>query len=75
MSIQGKVIVVGVDEGEITDNGLGSMIFESLEDALMEFPDLDPENPTKRFTKAFPESRDGIIFRFETWAAFNFYSS
>lgn len=75
MTDKGKVIVVGVQDGLITEDGLGSKVFGSLEEALQEFPDLDLDNHSKRFTKAFPQARDGISYRFETWPANKLYST
>ncbi len=74
MSTAGKVIVVGVENGSITDSGLGYQVFDSLEAAQVVFPDLDPLEASERFTKASPETREGITMRFETWAANDLYS-
>lgn len=71
------VIVCGVNNGKITDNGSGYKDFKSLKSALTEFPDLHPKLNTKRFTWAMKEIRKGKIekLRFETWKAYEFYST
>jgi hypothetical protein len=67
------VIVCGVDEGKITDNGSGYKDFDNFKSALLEFPDLHPKLNTKRFTWAMGEK--GKKLRFETWKAYEFYSN
>lgn len=70
-------IVVGVQGTEISENGGGYTNYESLKHALSDFPDLHPELNTKRFTWAMKEMRNGklIKIRFETWKAYELYSS
>lgn len=67
------VIVCGVVDGEITENGSGGQRFANLEDARKVFPDLDPAQNTKRFTWA-AKGGDNLV-RFETWKANEIYSS
>ncbi len=68
-----KVIVVGVENGAVTLTGSGAQRFESLGEAKMVFPDLDPSKHSERFTGAIGLPTDGTM-RFETWAAFDLYS-
>ncbi len=70
------VIIVGVANGEISETGFGVQEFQSLEDALKTFPDLNPEEKTKRFTWAMKETKgDAVVrLRFETWKACELYS-
>ena len=71
------VIICGVSELGITENGIGSKDYPSLKEALSEFPDLHPELNSRRFTWAMKELIDGEIvrLRFETWPANQLYSS
>lgn len=71
------VIVCGVDNGKFTDNGSGYKDFKNLKSALLEFPDLHPKLNTKRFTWAIKEIKEDKIkkLRFETWKAYEAYSS
>lgn len=71
-------IVVGVSQGLITDSGLGYKEFPTFQEALIDFPDLHPTLKTKRFTWGFTEkdTNNNIIkLRFESWQAYDFYSS
>lgn len=72
------VIVVGVENGEVTKTGGGYKYYLNLKEALSEFPDLHPKLQTKRFTwafKEFDENKKIERLRFETWNAYNLYSS
>jgi hypothetical protein len=68
------VVVCGVEDGKITENGTGVQKFASLADARAVFADLDPNAHTARFTWAMgnPEKDD---MRFETRAAYKLYST
>lgn len=70
-------VVVGVDNLNITDNGLGFKEYSSFKEALRDFPDLHPKLNTKRFTWAMKEISNNEIkkLRFETWKAYEIYSS
>jgi hypothetical protein len=71
MSVQ----VVGVKNGKITSNGGGVEVFRNLKDAQAAFPDIDPEENTKRFTwvtRGQVKGKDAG--RFETWQAERMYS-
>lgn len=70
-------IVVGIQGAEITKNGDGFKSYESLKHALNDFPDLHPKLNTKRFTWALKEVKNGklVRIRFETWKAYEIYSS
>tara|TARA_B110000444_G_C18845622_1_gene601748 strand:- start:2613 stop:3536 length:924 start_codon:yes stop_codon:yes gene_type:complete len=71
MSVQ----VVGVKNGKITSNGGGVEVFRNLKDAQTAFPDIDPEENTKRFTwvtRGQVKGKDAG--RFETWQAERMYS-
>lgn len=71
------VTVCGVDNREVTPSGLGVEKFNNLEAAIRAYPDLHPRICTKRFTWAMKEIKDNVIkqLRFETWNAYDFYST
>jgi len=63
------VQVIGSDEE-------GAWEFPDLGAAQREFPELDPYRSTSRFTSAMRgEVNDALALRFETWAAYDVYSS
>ena len=68
------VLVCGVENGQVTEDGGGIQRFVDLTQARAVFPDLDPSKNTSRFTWAIgnPE-RDEM--RFETFAACRLYSA
>jgi hypothetical protein len=70
------VIVVGVSEGQVTEDGKGEQTFPSIEQAREVFPDLDPAKNTERFTQAMQTTVEGRVvgLRFETWKAYQLYS-
>lgn len=69
------VQVVGVKNGKITSNGNGVELFKNLKDAQKKYPDLDPEENTKRFTWVMRgEIKGRDAGRFETWQAERVYS-
>jgi len=70
-------IVVGVEGLTITSNGLGFKEYANFKQALIDFPDLHPKLKTKRFTWGMKEIKDDklVKLRFETWKAYDFYSS
>ena len=68
------VIVCGVDDGKITDDGLGAQEFKNFNDAKRVFPDLNIHKNSKNFTGAFGNKLSGPL-RFETWKANQMYSS
>lgn len=68
------VVVCGVHDNEITSDGGGVQRFASLEEALKTFPDLDPAQPTSRFTGAMA-SYHKTEMRFETHEACRFYAA
>ena len=70
----GAVVVCGVHNNEITDDGSGVQRFASLGAAQEVFPDLDPRHDTERFTGAM-DSRHVREMRFETHQANKFYSA
>ena len=76
-SIRTPVIIVGVKDKKITEDGSGYQIFKTLYQAKKMFPGLDPENDTKKFTKAqpgklFDQGPEGrACLRFDTWQAMN----
>ena len=70
------VVVCGVVDGQLTVDGTGFQEFGSLAEARETFPDLDPEASTERFTHAMVENKNGVPrFRFETWSAYELYST
>lgn len=48
----------------------GTEEFDSLKEAQIYYPDLDPYKNGKRFTQALD---DGDALRFEEWAIYNSY--
>lgn len=68
------VIVCGVENGEVTENGTGVQKFGSLAEAKAVFPDLDPNASTARFTWAMG-NKEKDDMRFETHAAYKLYST
>ena len=69
------VQVVGVNNGKITSNGSGVELFKNLKDAQKKYPDLDPEENSKRFTWVMRgEIKGRDAGRFETWQAERMYS-
>ncbi len=72
-----SVIICGVNGREVSNSGTGYEIFPNLEMAIYSFPDLHPMIPTKRFTSAMLEKKNGKVvkLRFETWKAFELYST
>jgi hypothetical protein len=69
-----KVSLVGVENNEITKSGTGSMEFENLAKAQEVFPELNIKNGSKNFTAALG-SKIGEPLRFETWKAYELYST
>lgn len=68
------VVVCGVENGHVTENGNGVQKFASLAEAQAAFPDLDPNANTARFTWAMGNTEKDDM-RFETHAAYKFYST
>lgn len=70
-------VVVGVDGLTITTNGLGFKEYQNFKQALIDFPDLHPKLSTKRFTWGLKEIKNDklVKLRFETWKAYEFYST
>ncbi|WDF45375.1 PIN domain-containing protein [Chryseobacterium sp. KACC 21268] len=69
-----EVLVCGVQNGNFTDNGLGSMKFENIKRAKEVFPELDIYKQSEFFTAALGNKITESL-RFETWKANEFYSS
>jgi hypothetical protein len=67
------VIVCGVKQGLVTDDGTGVQKFANLIEARAVFPDLDPYKSSKKFTAALGDPAKHEM-RFETWAANELYS-
>jgi hypothetical protein len=70
-------VVVGVDGLTITTTGRGFKEYQNFQQALIDFPDLHPKLNTKRFTWGMKEIKDDklVKLRFETWKAYDFYST
>lgn len=70
-------IVVGVDGLMISTNGLGFKKYQNFKQALIDFPDLHPKLNTKRFTWGMKEMKNDelVNLRFETWKAYDIYST
>lgn len=70
------VIIVGVRDGQVTEDGKGEQEFPSIDEAREIFPDLDPAKNTERFTQAMQTMVEGRVvgLRFETWKAYQLYS-
>jgi hypothetical protein len=65
------VILIGVTDGQITEDGSGRQEFPDLRSVRTLFPDINPGNISFGFTPGLPDrTRDGRRrIRFETWAA------
>ncbi len=70
-SPEAPVIVCGVRDGHLTEDGQCSQEFPNFEEAKKVFPDFDPAKNTKRFTWAMG---NGESSRFETWKANDLYA-
>ncbi|QWT87126.1 DUF4935 domain-containing protein [Chryseobacterium sp. PCH239] len=68
------VIVCGVKDGIITEDGLGVMNFKDLDEAQKIFPQLSIKTETQDFTSALGNKINENL-RFETWKALELYSS
>jgi hypothetical protein len=68
------ILVCGVSNGKLTENGGGTQRFKTIVEAKKIFDDLDIYKSGKRFTKGMGDRITGEI-RFETWKAYDFYSS
>ena len=68
------VIVCGVKNGKITENGDGSVEFDNFAAAQEIFSNLNIDVPSKYFTVALGDKIIGPL-RFETWRANELYSS
>ena len=70
------VIVVGVRDGQVTEDGNGYQEFPNHAAALAVFPDIVADVNGKRFTWAMNDSVGGSPrTRFETWKANDLLSS
>lgn len=69
-----KVIVIGVANGEITDNPQDSQEFKDILEARKIFPDLNPYKSSNRFTAAMGNKHVDYM-RFETWKTYEIYSN
>jgi len=71
------VIVCGIENGVITEDGSGYENYKNLREAMIDFPDLHPNIQSKRFTWASKEGKGNNIIklRFETWKANDIYSN
>ncbi len=72
------VIIVGLLNGKISKSGMGFQKFRNFGEALKYYPDLSITEHTKRFAQGTKEKYKNGNFkrlRFETWEAFEFYSS
>lgn len=68
------VVVCGVHENEITEDGSGVQRFPTLDAARAVFPDLDPAHHSENFTAAMASHHPGEM-RFETHQASRFYTA
>lgn len=68
------VLVCGVENGILTDTGLGAQRFGNLSAAKNVFSDLDIWAGSSRFTPAMGNKLSDEL-RFETWQANKFYST
>lgn len=69
-----SVLVAGVHEGQITENGSGVMHFKDLHEARQVFPEIDLVKSSKNFTGALGNSKTDAM-RFETHKANDVYST
>jgi hypothetical protein len=67
------VLVCGVSQGKITENGSGCENFPNIKMAKEVYPELDPDKSSAQFTAAIG-NRINEELRFETWKANEFYS-
>lgn len=65
------VYVYGVEDGKITEDGEGLMVFDNIASAKETFKDLDPEKGTKKFTHAFDKHGLKGVLVFSTWKKIN----
>jgi len=68
------VVVVGVENGRVTENGNGMQQFANMQAALAVFPDLNVWTGSSRFTDVLGNKLCGEL-RFESWKAFQILSS
>lgn len=61
------VLVCGVEDGKVTDTGIGSMQFENIKAAQMIFPQLDIYKGSTEFTHGMSARTFTRELRFETW--------
>lgn len=67
-SPENPVLVCGIMDGRITEDGRGIQEFKNFAEAKKAFPDLDPVLGTERFTNAMEDRiGDCQATRFETW--------
>ena len=69
-----KVVICGIHEDVITEDGTGVQRFATLQAAHLLFPELDIQQAAAQFTAAMPSRYDDEI-RFETHQAAKLYSS
>jgi hypothetical protein len=68
------VVVVGVENGRVTENGNGMQQFANMQAALAVFPDLNIWKGSSRFTDVLGNKLCGEL-RFESWKAHQILSS
>ena len=61
------VYVYGVEDGKITDNGEGVMVFDNIANAQETFEELDPIKGSKKFSPAFSQGGLTGVLVFSTW--------
>jgi hypothetical protein len=63
-----KILLVGVENNQITENGMGSQIFESFEEVIRLFPEIEPEKASENFTWSlgYQDVEGEKMIRFET---------
>lgn len=65
------VYVYGVQDGKVTDDGSGVMVFDNIDNAKETFEELDPVKGSKKFTHAFDLQGLTGVMVFASWKKVN----
>ena len=61
------VYVYGVEDGKITEDGSGLMVFDNIANAQETFSELDPKKGSKKFSHAFDQHGLTGVLVFASW--------
>jgi hypothetical protein len=61
------VYVYGVEDGKITEDGSGVMMFDNIANAQETFKELDPKAGSSKFSHAFDQHGLTGVLVFATW--------